>query len=223
MSLLRALGRPAVRIPLLLAVTVAVGALVARECRGSLRGRELAARRHLRFMEMVTRAAQERCRAGRRPGSLAELVGTAGQPGAVETLYLREYARLPEFAGCPPLAVGVRGAELAWGGYCYRLWPSPGNERDFLVFAWPEAAGAGRLTSAFVSSDPAHLCYTFAARYAGADAGPRPEDLGEPFGGKINLMNEIDPQAPPEDFLERAAKSGGKLWARMPVGPAAER
>ena len=219
MGLFAALRRPAVRIPLLLAVAAAVGALAARECRSSLRGRELAGRRHLRFMEMVSRAAAERAGAGRRPGSLAELVSRPGEPGAIETLYLREYAGLPEFAGGPSLDVRVRGAELAWGGYCYRLWPSPRNGRDFLIFAWPEAPGAGRLASAFVSTDPGHLYYTFATRYAGADAGPRPEDLGEPFGGQVRLMPGLGPQAEPADFLEKAARSDGKLWARMQVRP----
>ena len=228
MSAWRSWFRPAVRIPILLALTVVAGALLARECRRMARG-ELGALRRLRRIEMVTRAALSAAEAGRRPRSLAELVGTPEQPGAIETLYRREYAGLPEFSAGGPrpaaadarsLGIQVRGAELAWEGCCYRLWPGPGNERDFVIFAWPEAAGAGRLTYALVSSQPKNLYCTFAIRYAGADAGPQPQDLGDPFAGKINSMAGISPHSSPQEFLERAAQSDGKLWARQDVaGP----
>jgi hypothetical protein len=183
----------------------------------------------LRRIELVTRAALSAAEAGRRPQSLAELVGAPGEPGAIETLYRREYAGLPEFAGSGPRAPGaelpapaiqVRGEELAWAGCCFRLWPSPANQRDFVIFAWPEAAGVGRLTYAFVSTEPKRLYCTFAIRYAGAKAGPQPQDLGEPFAGKVTLLEGAGPQTSPEEFLERAAKSDGKHWARQEVAGA---
>ncbi|HOX08214.1 MAG TPA: hypothetical protein PK280_17600 [Planctomycetota bacterium] len=258
MGLIDALRRPAVRIPALLALTVVGGALLARQCGRMIEGRRLSTLRHLRCIEVVTRAAREAAAAGRRPESLAELVGTPGKPGAIEELFLREYAALPEFSepatgsagsspataevpggarGQPdqpagrrhpsPPAIQVRGPELLWEGYCYRLWPSPENERDFLVFAWPESADVGRLTSAFLSTHPVWLYYTYAPRFAGPGGGPAPTDMGEPFIGRIGLMIDSDAESDPERFMKRTEQSGGRLWARMElqgsaVRPAAE-
>ncbi len=231
MGILDALKRPAVRIPLVLALAVAGGAWLATRYRGAVDARAMATRRHLSCIEVVTRAAFEAAEAGHRPKTLAELVGTPERPGAIETLFLREYAALPEFAspGSPPPAprpaspsIEVRGAELLWEGYCYRLWPSPNNDRDFAVFAWPEVPGDGRLTSAFISSDPAWLYYTYARRYAGANGGPEPVDLGEPFGGKIALLNQGDSRMSPEEFLDRLSRQNGRIWAKemIPRPPA---
>jgi len=217
--------------PILLVLTVLAGTLLSRQCSRMAQARALAASRHLGCMEMVTRAAREAAESGRRPESLAELVGTAEKPGAIETLYLREYAGLAEFAATgsdsrPPnparhteggqeprsLSIQVQGVELLWDGYRYRLWPSPDNAKDFVVFAWPEAPGVGRLTSACLSTEPGRYYCTYAVRYAGADAGPKPADLGEPFAGRISLMKELNPRTSPEEFMERAGKSGGRQW-----------
>jgi len=213
MSLLR---RPAVRIPLLLALMLALGAWAANSYREQMRQQNLGVRRHLRFMEIVSRAAREAAEAGPRPATLAELAP------AIDALYRRKYAVFDEFALVPgtdpqTLGVRVRGEELFWGNYCYRLWPGPAGGRDFVIFAWPEAAGAGRLTSAFVSAEPGSLYYTFATRYAGADGGPRPADLGEPFAGQVNLAEELPANASPEAFLKKLARSDGKTWVRMAV------
>lgn len=228
MSALDVLRRPAVRIPLMLVLLIVAGAFAAHSCAKGGRVRQLGQHRHLRFMEMVFRLCDDGARAGRRPKSLAEVAApySCGEMSAIEDLYLRGgYSRLPEFAlpvsrpATEPRLKGlgrveILGEEILWEGYCYRLWPAPGSGRDFLVFGWPEAPGAGRLTEACLSTEPDRLYYTFAMRYAGPGAGPRPEDLGDPFGGRVSLM-PLPGKAALEDFLERAGKSNGREWALM--------
>ena len=222
-SFLSFLRRPAVRIPLLLALMLAAGAWAANSYREQMRQQNLGVRRHLRFMEIVSRAAREAALAGRNPKNLAELARPSeSAPGAIDALYRRKYAIFDEFALVPgtdpqTLGVQVRGEELAWESYCYRLWPDPAGGREFVIFAWPEAPGAERVTEAFTSTEPGALYYTLAIRYAGANGGPRPADLGDPFAGKINVAGELPVNSSPEAFLKKLAQSGGKTWARMDV------
>ena len=231
MKLLAPLGKPAVRIPLVMGLLLATSLWAAHSCRRQARMLRLARARHLSFIRLLASAASE---AGKRPGSLGELVwrSESGDLSAVEKLFLRDYAGRPEFKemadpGAEPLdrlgeievwkGSGERGREqeIVWSGYMFRLYPSPENGKDFVVFSWPLKKEPGQLTIAWLSTEPGGLYYTSAPRYVGPEAGPGPRDLGEaPFEGKIYLLSPDAVGDSPREFMEKAEEEKGRLWAR---------
>jgi hypothetical protein len=238
-SLVDPIRRPAVRVPLILAVVVGLSLLTARTCREQTARLDALRLRHLSFMRLLGAAATE---TGSRPGSLGQLVWApeAGGIPPLHRVFLRDFAELPEFRALASneaaelerlgeVQVWTGSGELRheqeilWSGYLFRLYPAPGNARDYVIFSWPlETAGPG-LVLAWISTDPGRFYYTFSPRYSGPGKGPTLEDLGEaPFELKIRLV-EAGPQGPdPNTFPARAREAQGRLWAvdRLPGAPA---
>lgn len=214
------------RVPLLAALMVLAGALLARSCgRQAQRWRrEYAGQvRAARLLEVLAEAARGRSQAGEPPAGLAVLAapGAGGAPGPVAAAFRRGgYAELPEFRGCDaPAELEVRGEELAWGGHRFRLWPDPAGGGRFVIFAWPEAPGAGGPAWAVLSWDREHVYCTSAARCAGAGREPSPQDLGAPFDGRVNCVDPGEEPSPAE--MARAWKEtagpDGRKWLRQKV------
>ena len=105
----------------------------------------------------------------------------------------------------------------------FRLYPSPRNEKDFVIFSWPRKEGKAQLTLAYLSTEPGRVYYTSAPRYVGPEKGPKPEDLGEaPFDGDIHLLSPEAVGDSPQEFIEKAEGADGRLWAVEKMGAAKE-
>lgn len=230
MKLPEALKRPAVRIPLLMALIAAASVWAASSCEEQRRMMRLAGDRHISFVRLLARTVEE---LGRRPEKIGELL-EAPEGGGLAPLYrvfAREFAALPEFKDLAPPGAGplerlgpihvwcsTAGEqdrrEITWSGYFFRLHPRPGSEKDYVIFSWPAEGGEALPTLAWVSTRPGKLYYTSASRYAGPGAGPAPADLGEaPFEGKVNLFSPGKAGSSGRDFPEEVKKTGGRLWA----------
>ncbi len=233
---LRALRRPAVRIPLVLLAVLACSLWAARSCRDHLRMLELAKRRHQSFVLLLAASVRAGPETTDRLGPLA-WPGKGNSPSAIEAVFLREFASREEFVGMTisdagPLArlgeIRVwqggekRGQEreLLWSDYMFRMFRDPAAGLDFAIFSWPLKAGAAQLTMAWLSTEPGRIYYTSAPRYVGPEKGPRLKDLGEaPFEGKIFLIPPDAAGNSLRDFVARAEEKDGRIWAVEKLRP----
>jgi hypothetical protein len=237
-TVLRALKRPAVRIPLVLLAILGCSMWAAGSCREHFRMLDLARRRHQSFVLLLAATVRSGPEMPDRLGPLAwPREGNA--PSAIEEVFLRDFAGREEFvemalSDSGPLArlgeIKVwpgkeeRGKEheLLWSEYMFRMYRRSSGGRDFALFSWPLKPGAAQLTMAWLSTEPDRIYYTSAPRYVGPEKGPRPGDLGEsPFEGKVFLLSPDAAVGSLREFVAAAEEQNGRVWAVEKLKPQA--